>query len=62
MPIPQLTRLKDRENFSSHALVSIVRLTVETNLVTSKDLQVFDVMMRHPCLTLVQPLSVSYHY
>jgi hypothetical protein len=38
-PLPQLTRLKDRGNFSSHALVSIVRLTVETNLVTSEHLR-----------------------
>jgi len=30
-----LTKLKARENFSSHALVRIVRLTIETNLVTT---------------------------
>ncbi|KAF8498155.1 hypothetical protein F5888DRAFT_225422 [Russula emetica] len=30
-----LTRIKAREHFSSHALVSIVRLTVETNIVTT---------------------------
>ena len=56
-PIQQLTKLRAKDNFSSHALVSIVRLTVETNLVTSKDLRAFYVISR---LTLVQPLSVSY--
>ncbi len=35
-PIPQLARMKARGHFSGHALVSIVRLTVETNIVTSK--------------------------
>jgi hypothetical protein len=49
-PIPQLIKLKARDNFSSHALVSIVRLTIETNLVTSKDLRVFYANRR---LTLV---------
>ena len=38
MPIPQLRKLRARHgNLSRHILVSIVRLTVETNLVTSKD-------------------------
>jgi hypothetical protein len=32
----QLSRIKAIGNLSGHALVSIVRLTVETNLVTSK--------------------------
>jgi hypothetical protein len=62
MLIPQLRRVWARDGYlSNHVLVSIVRLTVETNLVTSKDLRGIDVMMRYPRLTLVQPLSVSYH-
>ena len=48
-PIPQLRRIWARDGkLSSHALVSIVRLIVETNLATSKDLRVFDVMTPHP--------------
>jgi len=43
MLIPQLRRVWDRDGYlSDHVLVSIVRLTVETNLVTSKDLRGFD--------------------
>ena len=39
MPILQLRRIWATDGkLSSHALVSIVRLTVETNLVTSKNL------------------------
>jgi hypothetical protein len=54
MPIPQLRRVWTKDgNLSNHALVSIVRLTIETNLVTSKDLRGFDIMMRFPRLTLV---------
>jgi len=49
-------------NPSSHALVSIVRLTVETNVVTSKHLRSLRRIILYDCLTLVQPLSVSYHY
>jgi hypothetical protein len=61
MPIPQLRKIWVRDgNLSNHVLVSIVKLTVETNLVTSKDPRDTDVMMRFICLTLVQPLSVSY--
>jgi hypothetical protein len=41
MPIPQLRRIWVRDgNISNHALVRIVRLTVETNLATSEDLRV----------------------
>jgi hypothetical protein len=37
-PIPQLRRIWARHgNLSRHILVSIVRLMVETNLATSKD-------------------------
>jgi hypothetical protein len=51
--IPQLRRIWSRDgNLSSHVLVSMVRVTVETNLVTSKHLRVFDVIMRHPRLAL----------
>jgi hypothetical protein len=54
MPIPQLRRAWVREgNLSNHVLVSIVRLTVETNLVTSKNLPGIDVMKRFPLLMLV---------
>ena len=61
-PIPQLRRIWAESGFpKNHVLVNIVRLTVETNLATGKDIQGVDVMMRFPCLTLVQPLSVSYH-
>lgn len=36
-PIPQLIQRRAKEGrLSSHALVSIVRLTVETNIMTSK--------------------------
>jgi hypothetical protein len=36
MPIPQLRKLRARDgNLSGHVFVSIVRLTVETNLVTT---------------------------
>ena len=60
--IPQLRRIWAESGFlKNHFLVNIVRLTVETNLATGKDIQGVDVMMRFPCLTLVQPLSVSYH-
>jgi hypothetical protein len=39
MLIPQLRRVWARDSFlKNHVLVNIVRLTVETNLVTSKDL------------------------
>ena len=39
MPIPQLRRIWARDgNLNHHVLVSIVRLIVETNLATSKDL------------------------
>ena len=56
----QLRRLWAKDgNLSSHVFVSIVRLTVETNLITSKDLQGFDVIMCNSWLTLVQPLPVS---
>jgi hypothetical protein len=62
MPTSKLSRLKSREDgFSNHALVSIVKLTVEANVVTSKHPEVFDVMILYDFLTLVQPLSVSYH-
>ena len=62
MLIPQLRRVWAKSGFlKNHVLVNIVRLTVETNLATGKDLRSLDVMMRFPCLTLVQPLSVSYH-
>jgi hypothetical protein len=57
-PIQQLIGMKARGNFSTHALASIVRLTVETNVVTS-ELRVFDVTMSRRRLTRVQPLSVS---
>ena len=43
-------------SLSSHVFVSIVRLTVETNLVTSKDLTVFDAtvyLSSHACLATV---------
>jgi hypothetical protein len=41
MPIPQLRRIWTRDgNLSNHVLVSIVRLIVETNLATNKDLRV----------------------
>ena len=44
MLIPQLRRVWVRDGYlSNHVLVSVVRLTVETNLVTSKNLYV---MMR----------------
>ena len=44
----QLRRIWARDgNLSNHALVSIVRLLVETNLATSEDLRVFDVIMSH---------------
>jgi hypothetical protein len=48
-------KLRAKDNFSSHAIVRIVRMTVETNMATSKDLYVFDVrvVMRHRRLTLV---------
>jgi hypothetical protein len=48
-------KLKARDNLSSPAIVRIVRMTVETNMATSKDLHVFDVrvVMRHRHLTLV---------
>jgi hypothetical protein len=60
--IPQLRRIWSRDgNLSSHVLVSLVRVTVETNLVTSKHLGVFDVMMHRLHLTLVQPPLVSFH-
>jgi len=39
---------------SSHAVVSIVRLLVETNIATSKCLQVPDIFMHHACLTRVK--------
>ena len=62
MLIPQLRRVWAKSGFlKNHVLVNIVRLTVETNLATSEDPRSVDVMMRFPCLTLVQPLSVSYH-
>jgi hypothetical protein len=39
MPILQLKKIWARDgSLSSHVFVSIVRLTIETNLVTSKDL------------------------
>ena len=65
MLIPQLRRVWARDGFlKNHVLVNIVRLTVETNLVTSKDLlgRGTDVVMRFFRLTLVQPLSASYHW
>ena len=63
MLIPQLRRVWAKDGcLSNHVLVMIVRLTVETNLVTSKDLRGVDVMMRFVRLTLVQPLSASYHW
>ena len=63
MVIPQLRRVWAKDGYlSNHVLVMIVRLTVETNLVTSKDLRGVDVMMRFVRLTLVQPLSASYHW
>jgi hypothetical protein len=41
VPIPQLRRIWAKDgNLSDHVLVSIVRLIVETNLTTSKDLRV----------------------
>ena len=47
--IPQLRRVWIRDGYlSNHVLVSVVRLTVETNLVTSKNLRGFYVMMRLP--------------
>ena len=59
---PQLRRVWVRDGYlSNYVLVSIVRLTVESNLVTSKNLRGFYVIMRCPRLTLVQPLSVWYH-
>jgi hypothetical protein len=52
--VPQLRRMWSRDgNLSSHVLVSMVRVTVETNLVTSRHLRVFDVMMHCPHLMLV---------
>ena len=42
MPILQLRMVWAKDGYlSNHALVSIVRLTVESNLVTSKDLRGF---------------------
>ena len=56
---PQLRKIWAMgSNLSRHILVRTVRLTVETNLVTSKRLRAFD----GPCLMLVQPLSVSQHW
>ena len=52
-PITQLTRMQARGNFSTHALVSIVRLTVETNVMTSKLSGAFDGMTPHDRLTLL---------
>jgi hypothetical protein len=55
--ILQLTSAEARAHFSSHALVSIVRLTVdlEINIVTSEYLRDFDVMVRHPQLNASSP-------
>jgi hypothetical protein len=52
MPIPQLRKIWVGK-LSDNVLVSIVRLTVETNLVTSKDLRGFGIVMRFLRLTLV---------
>jgi hypothetical protein len=40
MPIPQLRIWARDDNLSNHVPVSIVRLIVETNLATSKDLRI----------------------
>ena len=45
-PIPQLRKFCTIDgNLNRHILVRAVRLTVETNLMTSKDLRAFDVIM-----------------
>jgi len=50
--VPQLIKRRTREgSASSHAVVSIVRLLVETNIATSKRLQVPDIVMHYACLT-----------
>ena len=62
---PQLVRKrKDRDRLSSdhtldHALLRIVRLTIETNVMTSK--YILDACML-PHLTHVQPLSVLFQF
>ena len=63
MLIPQLRKAWVREgNLSNHVLVSIVRLTVETNLVTSKNLLGIDVHealpSSHACLAFVSIVSL----
>jgi len=53
--IPQLVKRRTREEYASrHAIVSIVRLLVETNIATSKHLQVPDILMHYACLTRVK--------
>ena len=57
--IPQLRRVWAKDGFlKNHVLVNIVRLTVETNLATGKDLPSVDVMYALP-LSHARSASVS---
>ena len=59
MLIPQLRRVWAKDAFlKNHVLVNIVRLTVETNLATSKDFRGVDVMYALP-LSHARSASVS---
>jgi len=58
-PIPQLIQRRARDGrLSTHALVSIVRLTIETNIMTSKSPESRYV---NPRLIFSQLLLVLYH-
>jgi len=59
MPVPQLERVFTKDgNLSNHVLVRIVRLIVETNLATSKDFRVLDVLMPYPLSATVNIVSL----
>ena len=59
-PVAQLRKIWAKDgNLSSHVLVSIVRLTVETNLVTSKFLRVLDTIMCPSSYTRLATVSVA---
>lgn len=59
-PVAQLRKIWAKDgNLSSHVLVSIVRLTVETNLVTSKSLRVLDTIMCPPSHARSATVSVA---
>ena len=60
MPISQLRRILTTDgNPSRHILVRTVRLTVETNLVTSKRPRAFDVIMWPLSHTRLATVSIT---